>query len=52
MLLVKNGRVIDPATQTDAPRDVLLDGDKIAEVAQPGKIAPGFHHRKSSTLLA
>jgi len=38
MLLVKNGRVIDPATQTDAPRDVLLDGDKIAEVAQPGKI--------------
>jgi dihydroorotase len=39
MLLVKNGRVIDPATETDAPRDVLLDGDKIAEVAQPGKIA-------------
>jgi dihydroorotase len=39
MLLVENGRVIDPATQTDAPRDVLLDGDKIAEVAQPGKIA-------------
>jgi dihydroorotase len=38
MLLVKNGRVIDPATQTDAPRDVLLDGDKIVEVAQPGKI--------------
>ncbi|MHB8610476.1 MAG: dihydroorotase [Candidatus Acidiferrales bacterium] len=41
MLLVKNGRVIDPATQTDAPRDVLLDGDKIVEVAQPGKIAQG-----------
>jgi dihydroorotase len=40
MLLVRNGRVIDPATQTDAPRDVLLDGDKIAEVSQPGKIAP------------
>jgi dihydroorotase len=40
MLLVRNGRVIDPATQTDAPRDVLLDGDKIVEVAQPGKIAP------------
>ena len=39
MLLVKNGRVIDPASQTDAPRDVLLDGDKIVEVAQPGKIA-------------
>ena len=39
MLLIENGRVIDPATQTDAPRDVLLDGDKIAEVAQSGKIA-------------
>jgi dihydroorotase len=39
MLLVKNGRVIDPATDTDAPRDVLLDGDKIAEVAPPGRIA-------------
>ena len=38
MLLVKNGRVIDPATETDAPRDVLLDGDKIAELAQPGGI--------------
>lgn len=39
MLLVKNGRVLDPASNTDAPRDVLLDGDRIAEVAQPGKIA-------------
>ena len=38
MLLVKNGRVLDPASNTDAPRDVLLDGDKIAEVAAPGKI--------------
>lgn len=39
MLLVKNGRVLDPATQTDAPRDVLLDGDKIVEVAQPRKLS-------------
>ena len=38
MLLIKGGRVIDPATQTDAPRDVLLDGDKIIEIAQAGKI--------------
>ena len=33
MLLVKNGRVIDPASNIDAPRDVLMDGGKIAEVA-------------------
>jgi dihydroorotase len=38
MLLVKNGRVLDPATNTDAQRDILLDGEKISEVAPPGKI--------------
>jgi len=43
MLLVKNGRVIDPATNTDAPRDILIEGEKIVEVAQPGSVqaAPG-----------
>ncbi|HEX5424564.1 MAG TPA: dihydroorotase [Candidatus Acidoferrales bacterium] len=30
MLLIKNGRVLDPASKTDAALDVLLDGDKIA----------------------
>jgi len=39
MLLIRNGRVIDPASNTDAVRDVLLDGEKIKEVAPPGKIA-------------
>ncbi|HET8921473.1 MAG TPA: dihydroorotase [Candidatus Acidoferrum sp.] len=43
MLLIKNGRVIDPATNTDAPRDILTDGDKIVEVAQPGKIRRDQH---------
>jgi dihydroorotase len=38
MLLIKNGRVLDPATQTDAPRDILLDGETIAEVAEPGPL--------------
>jgi dihydroorotase len=38
MLLIKNGRVLDPASRTDAPMDVLLDGETIREVAQPGKI--------------
>jgi dihydroorotase len=57
MLLVKNGRVVDPARKTDAALDVLLDGDRIAEVAPAGKtsardaevfdaagfiVAPGF----------
>src|SRR5499426_1078317 len=37
MLLIKKGRVIDPASQTDATLDVLLDGDQIKEVGAPGK---------------
>jgi dihydroorotase len=39
MLLIRNGRVLDPASETDAPRDILLDGDRIAEIAATGKIA-------------
>ena len=39
MLLIKNGRVMDPASNTDAALDVLLDGEKIKQVAPAGKIA-------------
>jgi dihydroorotase len=39
MLLIKNGRVVDPARKTEADLDVLLDGDRIAEVAPAGKLA-------------
>src|SRR6202051_119541 len=38
MLLIKNGRVLDPATKTDAGQDILLDGEKIAETGSTGKI--------------
>jgi dihydroorotase len=41
MLLIKNGRVLNPATKTDAAMDVLLDGDRIKEVAAPGKTSVG-----------
>ncbi len=37
MLLIKNGRVLDPASRTDAALDVLLNGEKIEEVAPSGK---------------
>src|SRR5580658_4473272 len=33
LLLIKNGRVLDPATKTDATNDVLLDGVRITEIA-------------------
>ena len=39
MLLVKNGRVLDPASKTDAALDILFDGEKIKEVAAAGKTA-------------
>jgi dihydroorotase len=39
MLLIRNGRVIDPASKTDAPMDVLLDGEVVKEVGAPGKFS-------------
>jgi dihydroorotase len=39
MLLIKNGRVIDPDSKTDAMMDVLLEGEYVAAVAPTGKIA-------------
>ncbi len=39
MLLIKNGRVLDPTSKTDAMRDILLDGERIAEIAPTGKIS-------------
>src|SRR6201984_641431 len=39
MLLIKNGRVIDPALKTDAAMDVLLDGESVKEIGTPGKFA-------------
>src|SRR6202790_4588988 len=38
MLLISNGRVLDPASGTDAPRDILLDGDRIAAIAPAGRL--------------
>jgi dihydroorotase len=32
MLLIKNGRVLDPASNTDAALDILLDGGRISKV--------------------
>jgi dihydroorotase len=38
MLLLKGGRLIDPASGTDAPRDILIDRERITAVELPGKI--------------
>ena len=39
MLLIRNGRMLDPASGVDALRDILLDGDRIAAVAPQGQLA-------------
>jgi dihydroorotase len=32
LLLIKNGRLLDPATQTDAHHDVLLHGPRVVRI--------------------
>src|SRR5215468_12075222 len=39
MLLIQNGRVVDPTSKTDVVMDVLLDGETIKELDSPGKFA-------------
>src|SRR3989442_11497933 len=53
MLLIKNGRVLDPASKTDAQEDVFLDGERIAEVGPHGKVGapPGCEIFDASGLI-
>jgi dihydroorotase len=44
-LLIKNGRVIDPAAKIDALLDVLLRDGQVAEVAPPGKTRGTAHEK-------
>ncbi|HEY6128562.1 MAG TPA: dihydroorotase [Candidatus Acidoferrum sp.] len=39
MLLIKNGRIIDPASKTDAVMDVLLDGELVKEIGTQGNFS-------------
>src|SRR6202158_5885923 len=39
MLLIQNGRVLDPASKTDAALDILIDGEVIKDRAPAGKIS-------------
>jgi len=52
MLLIKNGRLLDPASGTDAQRDVWIDGQQIVAVADPGKGPNGAAAPKTETLDA
>lgn len=39
-LLIQGGLVVDPAQALSAPRDLLIDGGKIAALEPPGTISP------------
>ena len=40
MLLIKNGRVLDPASGTDSARDILLDGERVVAFARMQQQTP------------
>ena len=40
-LLIRNGRVVDPAARVDGEMDVLLRDGRVAEVAARGKVRGG-----------
>ncbi len=50
MLLIQNGRLIDPASGLDATRDVLIDGDRIAAV-EPAIQAPDAERIDAAGLV-
>ena len=50
MLLIHNGRVVDPARAFDGPADVLIDGSRIARIG-PKVDAPGAERFDASGMI-
>lgn len=46
MLRISNGRVMDPASKTDAKLDVLLDGERISQIGSAEEISRALGNRK------
>ncbi|KAL8601680.1 hypothetical protein ACOMHN_033856 [Nucella lapillus] len=44
-LIIAGGRIIDPASNTDRPGDVLIKNGRIASVCQPGELQRGGAER-------
>src|SRR5678809_996226 len=44
-LLIKGGRLIDPAAKIDATMDILLRDGQVAEIAPPGKTRGTAHEK-------
>ncbi|MEW5758858.1 MAG: dihydroorotase [Candidatus Omnitrophota bacterium] len=51
-LLIKNGRVVDPANNIDEVLDILIDGEKISKVAKDIKIKADKEINASGLIVA
>jgi dihydroorotase len=51
-LIIRNGRVIDPASKLDAISDVLIEGDKIAAVGEKLQVAGAERCDASGLIVA
>src|SRR5579864_7751663 len=51
-LIIRNGRVIDPASKLDAISDVLIEGDKIAAVGEKLQVAGAERFDASGLIVA
>ncbi|KXT76485.1 dihydroorotase [Streptococcus sp. DD12] len=51
MLVIRNGRVIDPKTKTDALLDILIDGKRIVQIAPDIKAPEGAEVIDASGLV-
>ena len=40
-LIIRKGRLLDPASGTDRQVDVRIDGETVAELAEPGSLKGG-----------
>lgn len=52
MILVQNCRMIDPASQTDGLRDILIGEDRITKIAEAGTIDPAQITKEKRTSFA
>ena len=48
MLRISNGRVIDPSSGTDAPLDVLIEGEQIRMAAAPNEVSEAISNANTS----
>ena len=51
-IVIRGGRLIDPAAGVDAFKDVVLQGERVVEVAEPGQAQAGGTHLQAQIIDA